>query len=81
MELIKEYWGLIVAFIAYVLWLGRLEGRANSNTRDLEKLEKRLEKQRNEDMASNKSYRDDVKATLNDIQQDIKQLLRRQRDE
>jgi hypothetical protein len=80
MELIKEYWAIIIAFVAGVLWLGRLENRANQNTIEIQRLESRLEKQRTEDMENNKLYRDEVKSTLGEIKQDIKELLRGKRD-
>lgn len=77
MDLLRDYWAIVITAAGYVLWLGRLESRANNNTRDLERLEKRLEKQREEDMESNKSHRDEMKETLKSIQNDIKLLLQR----
>jgi Flp pilus assembly protein TadB len=77
MDILKEYWAIIMTAIGYVLWLGRLESRANTNTREIEKLEARLEKQRAEDMEYNRSHRQEVKDTLQSIQSDIKLLLQR----
>jgi hypothetical protein len=81
MDVIREYWGFIMAAVAGVLWLGRLESRANQNTIEIQRLETRLEKQRVEDLANNKLHRDEVKATLGEIKQDIKELLRGKRNE
>ena len=77
MDIIKEYWGFIATAIGYVLWLGRLEARSNSNSRELDKLEQRLERQRAEDLESNRAYHDEVNQTLKSIQDDIKLLLQR----
>jgi hypothetical protein len=77
MELLKEYSTIILAAIGAVLWFGRLESRSNANSKEIERLERRLEMQRKEDMESNRAYRDDVKVTLKSIQDDIKLLLQR----
>jgi hypothetical protein len=81
MDVIREYWGFIMSAVAGVLWLGRLESRANQNTIEIQRLETRLEKQRVEDLSNNKLHRDEVKATLGEIKQDIKELLRGKRNE
>jgi hypothetical protein len=77
MDVIKEYWGLVLAAVGYVVWLARLEGMVNSNIKEIERLESRLEKQRAEDMEYNRSHREEVKNTLKSIQDDIKVLLQR----
>ena len=88
MDILKEFWAIIMAAVAYVAWLVRLESKANTNTKEMEKLEKRLERQRIEDLERhradraedleyNRTHREDVKATLKSIQEDIKLLLQR----
>jgi len=80
MDFIKENWYLLTAAVAHLVWLIRLENRANSNSEEVHKLERRLERQRDEDLASNRAYRDEIKDTLGEIRQDIKMLLKGSRD-
>ncbi|KHQ51086.1 hypothetical protein OA50_04457 [Mameliella alba] len=48
-QFLKDWWSVIVAVIAFAVWLVRLEYRANQNTRDVANLERRLAEQRRED--------------------------------
>lgn len=73
MDTVKEYWGIIVAGIAGVAWLIRLESRGLSNEREI----KRLWEQRKEDNAEAKSSRSELLAAIQIVQSDIKKLLER----
>lgn len=66
-EIIKEYWAVIVAGVAAIGWLFRLESRGLTNEREI----KRLGEQRKED-------RDETNGVLKEIRQDIKKLLSHQ---
>lgn len=76
MEFLKEYWYLLMAAVAHLVWLVRLENRAKQNSEEIEKLERRIERQRAEDMEANRAHREEIKTTLGEIRQDIKMLLR-----
>ena len=73
MELIREYWGVVVAVIGSIAWLVRLESRGLSNEREI----KRLWLQRKEDMEHAQRNREDQNRLLDEIRQDIKKLLGR----
>ncbi|MDO5606015.1 MAG: hypothetical protein Q4G25_12725 [Paracoccus sp. (in: a-proteobacteria)] len=78
-DVIKEFWGMLLAGIGALSWLIRLEGRITMNASSID----RLEKQRHEDMlaaresraATNDALRD-VKSELAEMRRDIKELLR-----
>jgi hypothetical protein len=77
MEVIRDYWGLLMAAIGGILWFGRLENRSSQNSKDIENLERRIFAQRAEDQQVNESHRKDVKEALTAIQNDVKTLLQR----
>lgn len=66
-EILKEYWAIILAGVAAIGWLFRLESRGLANEREI----KRLGEQRKED-------RDETNSVLKEIRQDIKKLLSHQ---
>ena len=72
-ELINEFWAVIGAALAGLVWLVRLESRGLSNEREI----KRLWEQRREDMAAAKEAREATNATLAEIRADVKALLTR----
>lgn len=72
-ELLNEFWALIAAGLAGLVWLVRLEARGISNEREI----KRLWEQRREDMAAAKEAREATNATLAEIRADVKALLTR----
>jgi hypothetical protein len=72
MDSVREYWGVIAAAIAAVVWLVRLEARGITNAADI----KRLWTQRKEDLQSAKDSRDRTDKQLDDIAHDIKEILR-----
>jgi hypothetical protein len=88
LEILKTWWSLIVAITGFVIWLVRLETRvtqnsrkveerANQSNKDLEKLELRLAKQREEDRESREKDWEMLQNSLVEIRKDIKELLQR----
>jgi guanylate kinase len=72
MELILQFWPVVVGFIALVAWLVRLEARAMDNTKEI----KRLWNQRKEDLdAAKMSSRISTNKMLAEIRDDIKALI------
>jgi large-conductance mechanosensitive channel len=70
-ELILQFWPVVVGFIALVAWLVRLEARAMDNTKEI----KRLWNQRKEDIQASKEAREDTNRMLAEIRDDIKALI------
>lgn len=84
-NVIKEWWFAIMALVAVTVWLVRLEARSFTNSaqnearrNELIALELRLERQRQEDMATRKEDRDEMQEVLREVRADIKLLLQRQ---
>ena len=71
MDIIREWWGLILGTVAGLFWLSRLEWRGLQNEAEI----KRLWTQRKEDLASAQKARDETNEILREMQRDIKQLL------
>lgn len=83
MDVLKEWWGLMVVGISGLVWLVRLEARATANTNEIE----RLWRQRKEDVETSKVARTETNAKLDkldekmeksfgELRQDIKSLIR-----
>tara|TARA_R110002110_G_scaffold37601_2_gene124020 strand:- start:1469 stop:1705 length:237 start_codon:yes stop_codon:yes gene_type:complete len=70
---LKEYWGIVAAFVASIVWLVRLENRSISNEREI----KRLSEQREKDLKNLERSQDQQNAMLVEMRTDIKQLLSR----
>lgn len=75
-EFIVEYWQQIVAVVAFVIWVSRLESKTINSFEEIKRLEKKFDdnetnriRQRAEDMQS-------IHIALRDIQVDIKEILR-----
>ena len=75
MELLKEYWGLIVAGVTLVVWSIRLEAKANENSKEI----RRIWNQRAEDLAAHKEAREATNLLLTELRNDVKILLGRVR--
>ena len=60
MDLLIQFWPIVLGFVALIVWLVRLEARAMDNTKEI----KRLWNQRREDLESSKQARDDIKSLL-----------------
>jgi hypothetical protein len=71
MDVLREWWGLVMAGIAGLFWLSRLEWRGLQNEAEI----KRMWSQRKEDLASAQRARDETNEMLAEIRTDIKQLL------
>ena len=70
-DIIQEFWALITACIAGLVWLVRLEARGLTNEREI----RRLWTQRREDMDAAKEHREQQNAMLSEIRADVKRLL------
>ena len=71
MELVRTFWPIIVAFVAFLVWLIRLEARSVENGKEI----KRLWNQRKEDLDLAKQSREDTNKMLAEIRDDIKELI------
>lgn len=71
MELIRDFWAILVGIFAGIVWLVRLEAAMLANRKDI----KRIEDQRKEDLLSANKHRDKVDDKLTGIETDIKQIL------
>ena len=81
MELVRDFWAILMALAGLVVWFVRLEARATSNTREISdvkqellKLEKRLEKQRAEDLANRERDWASMRSEMGEIKTDIRGL-------
>ena len=73
MDLIRTFWPIAVAFVAFLVWLIRLESRSVENGKEI----KRLWNQRKEDMELSRQSREDTNKMLAEIRDDIKALIAR----
>lgn len=71
MEILIQFWPIVVGFISLGIWLIRLEARAMDNTKEI----KRLWNQRREDLEASKEAREDTNKMLSEIRDDIKALI------
>jgi hypothetical protein len=71
MDLLIQFWPIVLGFVALIVWLVRLEARAMDNTKEI----KRLWAQRKEDLGMSKEARDDTNKMLAEMRDDIKSLL------
>jgi len=73
MEFIKTLWPVGVGFVAFLVWMIRLESKGLQNEREI----KRLWNQRKEDQDAAREDRKRIHDILAEIQSDIKQLIGR----
>jgi uncharacterized protein YoxC len=73
MDLILSFWPIAVAFVAFLVWLIRLEARSVENGKEI----KRLWNQRKEDMEMSRQSREETNKMLGEIRDDIKSLIAR----
>lgn len=71
MDLLIEFWPIVLGFVALIVWLVRLEARAMDNTKEI----KRLWAQRKEDLEASKESRENTDKVLAEIRADIKTLI------
>lgn len=83
-ELIKEYWAVVVGFVGLIVWAVRLEAGMKQNASDI----RGLWRQRNEDIEAHRQARIETNALLTkldakmdaaftEFRSDIKTLLQR----
>jgi len=70
-EWFTDGWKPLVAAVALIVWLVRLESRGLQNERDI----KRLWQQRKEDLDAARAAREDTNQMLGEIRDDIKALI------
>jgi hypothetical protein len=73
MDLILSFWPIAVGFVAFLVWLIRLEARSVENNKEI----KRLWNQRKEDMELSRQSREASDKMLAEIRDDIKALIAR----
>ena len=73
MDIIKDWWAVIMTVVGGILWIGKVQSTGAQNTRDI----KRLENQRHDDLANAQRARDEQGEMLREMRSDIKQLLQR----
>jgi len=73
MEIIKEWWGGIMAMTGLGVWLVRLEGSSKMALREISRLEKQIENDREASRVSRKEQNE----MLREVRSDIKRLLER----
>jgi uncharacterized membrane-anchored protein YhcB (DUF1043 family) len=71
MEVMREWWAVIIGVVAGIVWLSRLEWRGLNNEKEI----KRLWTQRKEDLENAANARKETSEVLKEIRQDIKILL------
>jgi len=72
-DLIRTFWPIFVGFVAFLIWLIRLEARSVENSKEI----KRLWNQRKEDLELSRQSREDTNKMLAEIRDDIKALIAR----
>ena len=80
--LITKYWPIVLSIFAAVVWAVRVEAGTIGNRRENRRLQKqrdedvhRQEQQRGEDLQAASDSRKEVAKTLRTIEQDIKTIL------
>lgn len=73
MELLRDFWAIIMAGLAGLVWLVRLESRTYANEGEL----KRQREQRHEDLRATTDARAETNRMLTEIREDIKKLMAR----
>ena len=71
MELLRDFWAIIMAGIGGLVWLVRLEARTLSNETEL----RRQREQRSEDLHATTAARAETNALLAEIRADVKNLM------
>lgn len=74
MDFVRDWWGVVMAAVAGLVWLSRLEWRGLQNEAEI----RRLWAQRKEDLDAAKAAREETNDMLKEIRGDIKKLLTRE---
>jgi len=69
MDLLREFWALMVAAFSVVVWAVRLEAKSLGNARDI----RSLKDQRGEDLVAARLAREDTSKRLDEILADVRQ--------
>lgn len=73
MDQLRDFWAIIMAGLAGLIWLVRLESRTFANEGEL----KRQREQRQEDLKATTDARAETNEMLTEIREDIKKLIAR----
>ena len=73
MELLRDFWAILMAGLGGLVWLVRLESRTFANEAELA----RQREQRHEDMKAAMESRSETNRMLTEIRADIKKLMER----
>jgi hypothetical protein len=73
MDILRDYWAMLLSSLGFLVWLVRLEARTFSNEAEL----KRQREQRHEDMAAAVAARQETNKMLEEIRADIKTLMQK----
>lgn len=73
MDILKEWMAAAVAAVGFIVWLVRMEGRMNQNTREI----LRIEKQMDQDRETAREARSETNDMLREVRSDITRLLER----
>lgn len=77
LEQIKDYWPIIAAFTASVIWAVRVEAGMKKNAQDI----RGLWKQRNEDLEASKAARSETNAVLTRLEGKMDTAFKEFRDD
>lgn len=72
-EVLREYWALVMAGIGLVVWALRVEFATKGNASEI----RRIWHQRDEDLRAHKEAREATNEMLREMRADIKVLLRK----
>lgn len=75
MDIIKEWWGALMALVGLGVWLVRLEASSKTALREIERLDHLIER----DRAATLEARKEQNEMLREMRSDIKRLLERNR--
>lgn len=73
MEILRDFWALILSGVAVVAWLVRIEQKTKENEKDI----RAIRQQRAEDLAAQRAARVETNEMLREVREDIKELLRK----
>lgn len=71
LEILREYWAIVLGFVATIVWAVRVEAGMKANKVEIEG----IRRQRHEDLQASKDAREETNKMLAEIRADIKALL------
>lgn len=78
-DMVRDFWGMIMASVGAIVWMVRLESRNALNAAAIEQ----LQRQRHEDLTAARDARDatskrldEIRGDLGEVRDDIKTLIR-----